>query len=182
MFDLFAKVSLSKIGQKFRRIQKGIDASIKGTSNFALDVALKHTLQRFEAAGANRRAQEAPNGYRWPPPRPATLESRKVNRSGSKQALVDTGLMRDSIRVKKRKRGRNDADIITYIQPGRYYQKPNNKKIAVSTVARLQQKGFITAGGAYVPPRPFSGVDPDTEKVITGNLITRLKASLFGLG
>ena len=186
MFRLFTKISLEKIRTKFTRIRKGFADAVDGTTDFALDVALKHTLQRFDAAGANKRAQQSPSGYNWSPPKLSTLSNRLENKGGDNQALVDTGLMRDSIRVKKRKRGRGQTDIITYIQPGARYRKKNGS-IAVSTVAKLQQRGYITAPasripGRYVPPRPFSGVDADTERVITGNLAIRLKAKLFGFG
>lgn len=178
---LFAKARLSGLRTKLRKVRRGISDALDGSAEFAESLVLKHTLQRFQRAGANKRAQTSPEGYDWPPPAESTLRSRKENRGGRSQAMVDTGLMRDSIYAKRRKSG-GDHDVSIRIRPGVQYSKGGGKRIAVSTVARLLQNGFINAQGKFVPPRPFAGIDEDTAKVLEGGVITRLKAQLFGLG
>ncbi len=185
MFSLFAKINQTKVAKRLKQYQRGIRDAIDDTSEFAADIALKHTLQRFEAAGRNKRAQQSYTGEQWRSPRESTLRNRKKNRGGSNQSLVDTGLMRDSIRARLRK-GRKEREAIIFIRPGVRYPKKKGS-IAVSTVAKLQQRGYITAPGSripgrYVAPRRFMGIDEDTERVIRGNLSTRLKAKLFGFG
>ena len=178
---LFANASLAGLRTKIRRVRRGISNALDDSSEFAEDLVLQHTLQRFQRAGSNKRAQTAPSGFDWPPPAESTLRSRKENRGGSNQALVDTGLLRDSIYARKRKSG-GGHDIAIRIRPGVQYKKSGGKRIAVSTVARLLQNGFVNARGGFVPPRPFAGIDDDTARVLEGGVITRLKAQLFGLG
>lgn len=185
MFSLFAKISQTKVARRLKQYQRGIKDAIDDTSEFAAEVALKHTLQRFEAAGRNKRAQQSFTGEDWVPPKASTLRNRKKNKGGRTQSLVDTGLMRDSVRARLRK-GRKEREAIIFIRPGVRYPKKKGS-IAVSTVAKLQQRGYITAsnsriGGRYVPPRRFMGIDEDTERVIRGDLATRLKAKILGLG
>lgn len=174
-----AGTNLARFRNKLSSISKGIAGALLGSSGFSADVAMKHALQRFEESGSNKRAQVSPSGKKWPPPSPNTLRTRKKNKSGASQALVDTGLMRNSLQATQSRSG-GDHQIDISIKPGVFYKRKRGR-ISVAEVAALQQKGFITHLGGVVPARPFSGIDDDTARIIEGNVFTRLKAQLRGL-
>jgi len=173
MFKFKPTVDLKRFYRKMKRVTQRIGGAIDDSTEFTSEIVLAHTLQRFETLGANRRAQRSPKRSQWPRPAQATLESRKVNRDGTNQALVDTGKLRDSIYVRTTDKGKKRI-VQTGIRPGVFYKKRKGR-IAVSTVARYMEQGT-----SNVPPRPFSGMDDDTREEISNGVFRRVKAAVSG--
>jgi hypothetical protein len=167
--------SIKNFVARIRAAPAKIAVAAKGGTELAAAVALQHTRDRFEPAGANPRAQTSPAGTRWPSPSPITMSKRREN-DNANQAMVDTGLMVRSLQSKI-KQVSNTYTARIFVDPTLNYSKPNGKTISVAKVARLLQAGFVgvsPGGPIIVPPRPFTPMDTNTINEINEGLVGRV--------
>lgn len=164
--------------KRLRNISSRVHDAAEGGAEYALDLALQHTKDRFETDGANERAQKAySGGWHWAFPAEYTMERRLVNQDPN-QAMVDTGLMLRSIKAKLKK-GANKFDATIYVDPAPRYSKPSGATISVAEVAQLLNDGFSFTSAfsgmqITVPPRPFMGLSKGTVDDMNANMVRRV--------
>lgn len=131
---------------------------------------LKRALARFERRGRNQHAQKDPEGRPWPPIRQESMRGRH-NRHPS-QALVDTGTLRDSIKVLERK---VDQHSLATGFGGIVIGIPKSSK-----AYRYGLKH--NSGSGRIPKRQFLGVgNPDYKPIalmLRKSIVDRLKRVL----
>ncbi|GMQ91703.1 MAG: hypothetical protein BMS9Abin11_1014 [Gammaproteobacteria bacterium] len=156
--------------KKVLRLLRGARRGVKvGLSKTYLEqYFLTKTVERFAPRGRNPNAQRAPSGIPWKAPKYSTVNRRKANTSGFRQALVDTDKLRNAIDVVKRLPPfvRINGGIGTF---------SIGVRGAAALYAGVQNFGGTTPKGAPIPARTFMGVSKKDLKKFELTLLENVK-------
>lgn len=168
--DISGKARVGKgIGRFFKRFKASM-REVFGRKRLE-DLILAATLARFEPEGTSPTAQKSPERVPWVPITDYTARNRRQNTNRS-QALVDTGALRDAIKITrtnlKRVVGENTRRATARV--GIPVTSPQYEK------GIRMQDGYTKPGRGGVmieiPARPFIGLDPRTISAV-GRFIDR---------
>lgn len=158
MFSRFFSFVCDVLGISSLRAMFSSARSAVSTSVGAREIEqylLRQTQKKFQPEGYNEVAQRAPDGSRWEPISPVTVERRSFNKK-STQALMDRGDLYLSISVLD--------------EGSDYFSIGISGPAILHTIASFQQHGGLTPQGKVVPPRQFLGVsEVDKDKI--GDLV-----------
>ena len=135
----------TRIRRLVNRLNKGVRESF-GQKRIE-NLIIRRTKDRFAPPGSSARAARTPAGRPWEPLHSSTRERRRVNVTG-RELLVDTGQLRNSIRVLS---GTLANAVGT----------PSGLGVNIGSndpKAAIHQRGGVNEQGRMVPARPFIGI------------------------
>lgn len=139
------------------------------------DIILQVHKDRFDPKGRNRFAQFDPDKRPWVPITPYTLSRRKKNKN-ARQALVDSGALRDAIVIV-----RDNLKSALTVGTGRASVGIPISSPQYEKGVRMNEGYFKRIRGGEVlriPARPFIGVGP-LELTAVGRFIDRVFARVL---
>jgi len=147
------------------------------TSGDIENLVLASIKARFENAKDQR---DPDTGKAWPKLHKTTVKRRKSSVAG-KLKLVDTGSMKEAIKIKKKglKKTSDSGTGVSEIGFPLAKRSGSSPQFTVISIAADHTFGFIHPNGRVLPPRPFMGVSKKVGKEIEKLFKLRLASELI---